>query len=242
MIPIEDNQNNENNPNVVKDKAKQIVKKMAKRIGRKLLVILLPITIVLVLISAITWFVFMDEGTWNDKEKGNPSTYTKNVKISPTDGITTDKMEIIKKALSALGYTDERIEEMDEAEIIKILQLSQKLNRVITKIDDCTVGELLWCVNNEYSKYLKKPEDLEYLLNAEVVTQYPNIDGLSDDKLNGIIKFARLGDNSDINGDGVVNIYDIVDIESIRNRADIVNIQDAKEKNRKLKEEINNRN
>ena len=54
MIPIEDNQNNENNPNVVKDKAKQIVKKMAKRIGRKLLVILLPITIVLVLISAIT--------------------------------------------------------------------------------------------------------------------------------------------------------------------------------------------
>ncbi len=239
MIPIEDNQNNENNPNVVKDKAKQIVKKMAKRIGRKLLVILLPITIVLVLISAITWFVFMDEGTWNDKEKGNPSTYTKNVKISPTDGITTDKMEIIKKALSALGYTDERIEEMDEAEIIKILQISQKLNRVVTKIDDCTVGELLWCVNNEYSKYLKKPEDLEYLLNAEVVTQYPNIDGLSDDKLNGIIKFARLGDNSDTNGDGVVNIYDIVDIESIRNRADIVNIQDAKEKNRKLKEEIN---
>ena len=239
MIPIEDNQNNENNPNVVKDKAKQIVKKMAKRVGRKLLVILLPITIVLVLISAITWFVFMDEGTWNDKEKGNPSTYTKNVKISPTDGITTDKMELIKKALSALGYTDERIEEMDEAEIIKILQLSQKLNRVITKIDDCTVGELLWCVNNEYSKYLKKPEDLEYLLNAEVVTQYPNIDGLSEDKLNGIIKFARLGDNSDTNGDGVVNIYDIVDIESIRNRADIVNMQDAKEKNRKLKEEIN---
>lgn len=52
----------------------------------------------------------------------------------------------------------------------------------------------MWCLNTTYSDYLDNPEQLEYLLNAELVTQYPYISSLasSDDKINGVIQFDRI--------------------------------------------------
>ena len=43
---------------------------------------------------------------------------------------------------------------------------------------------------NNVTKYLDKPEELEKLMNAEIITQYPKI-GNSDAKLDGIIEFER---------------------------------------------------
>ena len=97
---------------------------------------------------------------------------------------------------------------MTEAEMIEALGMSIKLGREITTIEECTVAEILWCLNTDYSKYLKKPEDLEYLLNAELITQYPKIDGIPSDKLNGIIQFARVTNLGDTNGDGIIDLND----------------------------------
>lgn len=44
--------------------------------------------------------------------------------------------------------------------------------------------------NNNIKNYLDKPEELEKLMNAEIVTQYPKV-GNEDAKLDGIIKFER---------------------------------------------------
>ena len=44
--------------------------------------------------------------------------------------------------------------------------------------------------NNNIKNYLDKPEELEKLMNAEIVTQYPKI-GNSDSDLDGIIQFER---------------------------------------------------
>ena len=80
---------------------------------------------------------------------------------------------------------------MTEERIIDIFDMEDKLDRTITSLDDCTQAEILWCLSSTYSRYLENPEQLEYLLNAELVTQYPKIDSLPSDKLNGIIEFER---------------------------------------------------
>ena len=43
---------------------------------------------------------------------------------------------------------------------------------------------------NSVEKYLDAPEELEKLMNAEIITQYPKI-GNSGAKLDGIIEFER---------------------------------------------------
>ena len=204
MSIIEEN----NDKNNIKDEAKELLKRVGKSILKKVVIIAMPFLVILIILAAITWFIFMDEGTWKDDERGNPSTYTNNVQLSTTEGITIDKLELVKKGLLAIGYTEERVNSMTEAEMIEALNMSVKLGRTITSINDCTVAEILWCINTDYSKYLKKPEDLEYLLNAELVTQYPKIDGIPAYKLNGIIQFARVTNLDDINGDGVIDLND----------------------------------
>ncbi len=201
-------ENNNQNENNMGNEVKERLKKIGFGILRSVLIIALPFIIILIILAAITWFIFMDEGTWDDDEKGNPSTYTNNVQLSTTDGITIDKLELVKQGLLSMGFTEDRVNSMTEAEMIEALKMSEKLGRTITSINDCTVAEILWCINTDYSKYLKSPEDLEYLLNAELVTQYPKIDGVSTDKLNGIIQFARITELDDTNGDGIIDLND----------------------------------
>ena len=66
----------------------------------------------------------------------------------------------------------------------------------VTSLNELTEAEILWCMDDVYSDYLKKPEELEKLLNAEIITQYPKMgDGATDangrKKLDGIIQFER---------------------------------------------------
>ena len=203
---MENNEDFENNGkrNEAKEKAKKVVKAIVKRISLKGILLIGLIIGIMILLSGAGWFIYDDMGTWYDDEEGRPALYTKNVNMKnpQTEGIVVDKDALKKQALLDAGYTEEQIEQMTEeekdAEIIRRYKMSEKLNRIITSLDDCTPAEILWCISPEYEKFMDKPENLEYLLNAELVTQYPYIDDLPEDKLNGVIKFYRYS-NGEVN-------------------------------------------
>ena len=184
-----------------KNIAKEIIKRIIFSIVKKIILISLPIIIILLLICVWCWYVLDQDGKWSKDEKGSPSMYTKNTVISGTDGITVDKNKLVENALMSMGYTQERIQNMSEQKKIEILQFGLKLGREISSFDECTEAEILWCTNSIYSKYLRTPEDLQMLLDAELITQYPKIDGLENDpsKLNGIIEFERYTTDPDTN-------------------------------------------
>ena len=174
-------------------------KGLSRMIIKKRLIRALPLIIILalILIALAYYKLTIDKGIWKNNEKGRPSEYTGSVKISAdTDdaGISIDKDEIIKKALKDLGYKDEDIKKMKDEEIIEILKLSNKLGRTIKSLDDVSSAELMWCLNDLYSEKLTVDE-LEKLLNAEIITQYPKIKNKTDDDgnklLDGIIEFER---------------------------------------------------
>lgn len=175
------------------DRVKKI---LAQLINKKILIIVLVLILILMIILPSSYyFITINDGEWKNKEKGKPSTYTQNVK-TPTvengNSLTVDKESIVKQGLKDLDYTDEDIDQMTDEEIIKNLQINKKLNKnpKVTSLDEVTEAEILWCLNDVYSNYLKKPEELQKLLNAEIITQYPDF-GQADAKLNGIIKFER---------------------------------------------------
>ena len=78
------------------------------------------------------------------------------------------------KYKSYINIKDEDIKKMKDEEIIEILKLSNKLGRTIKSLDDVSSAELMWCLNDLYSEKLTVDE-LEKLLNAEIITQYPKI-------------------------------------------------------------------
>lgn len=195
MVNIADNENK----NLIMEQAKQTAKKVVKRIITfKVILALILIVAIIVLLSAIIWFFFKDSGVWGKEEKGRPNIYTDNVKMDPKEGIVIDKEAVIKQALLDMGFTEDEIAEMSEQEIISRFSLSQKLNRTITSLDECTATEILWCLSEEYSNFLDSPEQLEFLLKAELITQYPYIDGLDDSKTNGVIKFYRYSNTGEV--------------------------------------------
>lgn len=172
----------------------KIVMKMI--ISKKIIIMsLILVLLLVVLLPSSYYFITIDDGQWKDSELGNPSTYTNNVKTSNVDNggvLSVDKDSIIKEGLKNLKYTDEEIEQMTDEQIIKKLQINKKLkkNPKVTSLDEVTEAEILWCLNDVYSHYLKKPEELEKLLKAEIITQYPDF-GQANTDMNGIIKFER---------------------------------------------------
>ena len=164
---------------------------------RPILIVILIIAIILIILVVSVWYILDEDGKWKDEEVGRPSTYTGNVNISSSSGITVNRQQILIQALIDKGYTQEQIDNMTDAEIIQMLQMNEKLNRNVANLNDCTEAEIMWCLSDTYAKYLSKPEELEYLLNAEIVTQYPKIDALNNDGINGIIQFTRVGKDDD---------------------------------------------
>ena len=175
------------------------IKKIVISFLKQVLIIALIILLPLILLTAFVKEIFNQDSTWDDKESGKPSSYTNNVGISESEGIVIDKEKIVKEELLKRGYTEDEINNMTEEFIIDIFDMVDKLGRNIKSLNDCTQAEILWCLSDEYSKYLEKPEQLEYLLNAELITQYPKIKGLSSDKLNGLIEFERFTTDENTN-------------------------------------------
>lgn len=187
-----DKKSNEKNNNLSTNKVKEEIKKILIKAGMKIAIIILPLAfLILFLIGALGWLVHREEGTWKDDEKGRPSTYTKTAQVSGNEGINVNKEDLINQALKDMKYTEEEIANLTEQEIIEIFDVQNKLGKTITSIDQLTHAEILWCTNEIYSKYLENPEDLQKLLDAELITQYPKIDGLAEEKLNGIVEFVR---------------------------------------------------
>ena len=160
-----------------------------------ILIIAIVILAAIVICSLLYYFLTLKETIWDEDEKGRPSEYTNNVKISndiDEGGITIDKDKLINDALKDLGYKEEDIKKFKDKEIIEKLGLEKKLKKDISSLDDVTAAELMWCTNNIYSKYLSKVDELEKLLNAEIITQYPKIKNNKDKNvLDGIIEFER---------------------------------------------------
>ena len=183
------------------DKFKKMVKKTIKTIKKllgPLLKIILLIAIIVAILGAAGYYIFLDEGVWDEskKEKGRPSTAIKTAKMTPDTGITMNLENVVREGLKSLNYSDEKIEELLEEEhdkdILDIFEIRKKLRKpLLDTWRELSEAELLWCISPEYEKYIENPEKLDYLMKAELVTQYPKIDGLSSDKLNGVVEFKR---------------------------------------------------
>lgn len=190
-------------PNV-KKKIKNVLKSVFK--AKKLLIVII-IILVLIFISAMDYFKVINDGEeWqtndNDEKRGS-TRYESNVSPTVYDdgsggGLKVDKNALIKDALIDRKFSEDKISGMTDEEIIDVLKINKKLKKKpkVTSLDELTEAEILWCMNDVYSDYLKKPEELEKLLNAEIITQYPKMgDGATDangkKKLDGIIQFER---------------------------------------------------
>lgn len=190
-------------PNV-KKKIKNVLKAVFK--VKKLLIVII-IILVLIFISAIDYFKVKNDGLeWqtndNDEKRGS-TRYESNVSPTVYDdgsggGLKVDKNALIKDALIDRKFSEDKISGMTDEEIIDVLKINKKLKKKtkVTSLNELTEAEILWCMDDVYSDYLKKPEELEKLLNAEIITQYPKMgDGATDangkKKLDGIIQFER---------------------------------------------------
>ena len=172
------------------EKFKKILKSIFS--FKLIILVIVIVLIIFIILSSGFYFITIDDGEWEDAELGNPSSYTEHVSVSGETGLTVSKSDLKTTALKGLKYTDEQIASMSDEEVIEKLQINRKLkkNPKVKSLDEVTQAELLWCMNDVYSKYLDKPEELEKLLNAEIITQYPDL-GDAEGKLNGIIKFER---------------------------------------------------
>ncbi len=172
------------------EKFKKILKSIFS--FKLIILVIVIVLIIFIILSSGFYFITIDDGEWEDAEFGNPSSYTEHVSVSGETGLAVSKSDLKTTALKGLKYTDEQIASMSDEEVIEKLQINRKLKKSpkVKSLDEVTQAELLWCMNDVYSKYLDKPEELEKLLNAEIITQYPDL-GDAEGKLNGIIKFER---------------------------------------------------
>lgn len=197
----------------MKDKVKSITMSIITSVPMKFVGIFLCILLIL---SFCFYGIKYDDGVFEENEKGNPTSYTENVKTpsaGDTGGLTIDRDKIIKNGLDSSYYTDDKIANMSDKDIIDKFKISKKLRRTVNSLDEISDAELLWCTNDVYSKYLDKPEELERMLNAEIITQYPDM-GQAGGKLNGIIKFQRHKE------DGSSEFLTYIDLNTFSNYVD----------------------
>lgn len=181
------------------------------------IIIVLIIFLILLFLSACFYYITIEDAVWYKKvfqiedEDGWVATKERNetevakisinakinyAKAQYSEAIWSDIIDvcsnfeyIIDDALDNKGYDVEKFANIEEK--IEKLGLESKLD-----LNNCTLAELLWESNDVFKKYLKNAEELEHLINAELVTQYPDIDGETVEQsglLDGIIKFCRPG-------------------------------------------------
>lgn len=182
-----------------------MTRKLIFEILKKVLIILLPIIIIVVIVVVGGGYILtIIDGTW-DRNENSPRSY-KNSTTVTKDGIETDVISILEDALRNKGYSDSDIEKIKkdlensgysgeelEKNFIKEAINLLGLEDVFKDVENINVIELVWELNKEvYEKYLDKYEQLEYLMNAELVTQMPYLENLKNtNKLNGRIFFDR---------------------------------------------------
>lgn len=131
-------------------------------------IILIIFTLILILIAASLWFITLDDGTYKEGDMGNvpyaASTYIKSIKF------TEDGIKFI------YTHTDEKT-----GELLSETKTSSEMALI--------VWDEMYKSGTTVGNYLDSVEELEELMNAEVITQYPKLD--KNVELNGTIEFER---------------------------------------------------
>lgn len=152
------------------DSFKNLMKTFAKKLLKsKIVMIGLPLILMLVIIlSAAVYYITLDDATYKDGSMSNTpyaaSTYMKSIKFTE-DGI-----------IFLYKYTDEVTGEEKEEEKTSE-EMAQILWEEMIK-EGSTVGN-----------YLDSVDELQKLMNAEIITQYPKLNKSVD--LNGTVEFER---------------------------------------------------
>lgn len=181
----------------MKDNVKQIIKKMLY----KVLIIALPVIIVVTIIVVGGMYILtIDDGVW-DSNENSPRTYKNNVKITG-NGIEVDINNVLDEALINAGYSSEDISKIKtdlEGQGYsgtsledKIIEKKLELLEINTYLRKSDVTQIIWELNKDlYLKYqIDDYKKLEYLMNAEIVTQMPHI-GRATNNVDGQVYFDR---------------------------------------------------
>ena len=157
---------------------------------RKRIIQALIVLIFLILLAAAIYFITLDDGTYKDEDMSSTpyaaSTYTSSMKFTENGIIFVYKHKD--------ETTDQEVEEeKTSSEMAQILW--DEMIKAGSKVEN----------------YLSSVEELEKLMNAEIITQYPKIQGLSENKLNGTIEFERH------KSDGTSYMLEYVNAETFNN-------------------------
>jgi len=87
------------------------------------------------------------------------------------------------------GYSKAEIDQMNEQDFKNNLKINGGSDLYIST-------RIVWKSNDVYHYYLKTVTQLEKLICAELITQYPKMDPEKIEGLNGIVKFMRVGRTS----------------------------------------------
>lgn len=174
------------------------VLRFLKRYHKKIILALIVVAFIILLAASI-YFITLDDGTYKEGDMSSTpyaaSVYTKDVKF------TEDGIVFLYK------HTDETTgEEIEE----------EKTSSEMAQI----VWDEMIKAGSTVENYLSSVEELEKLMNAEIITQYPKLN--RDVDLNGTIEFERH------NTDGTSYMLEYIDIDTFNqyienNNTNIVN-------------------
>lgn len=144
-------------------------KKLQKLLKAKLmkykLIVLIVIVIIVILLASFVYFITLDDGTYKEGDISN----------------TVYVAEIYKKDVR---FTENGIKFFYKNE--ETGQEEEKTSKEMAEM----MWDSMWKLGSNIEHYLDKYEELEKLINAELITQYPKITNKEVD-LNGTIEFER---------------------------------------------------
>ena len=181
--------------------AKNSIKKVIKSTAKLLLPWILIIFTIIVMLGA---FLYVIDGDAFEKGSSSSKSYQSSTQIK--DGkVEVNKDNIINNALIEKGYTQEEINNMTDDEKKSRLGLND------INLNDASAATLMWELYKDiYSQYLSSAEELAKLMNAEIITQYPDTRANPNEKIDwdnmdmtsntiqGIVKLKRKKDNSEL--------------------------------------------
>ena len=121
----------------------------------KIFIPIIVVIIIVIILSSAVMYITLDDGTYKEGDMGNvpyaASTYIKSIKF------TEDGIKFI------YTHTDEKT-----GELLSETKTSSEMAQI--------VWDEMYKSGTTVGNYLDSVEELEELMNAEVITQYPKLD------------------------------------------------------------------
>ncbi len=161
---------NQDNTKSITNDLKKILKKLMKILIKKhFIIVLVVVILVIILLSSFIMVVKLDDGKYYEGESEEEK--AKNVPYTVS--------EYLKNV--TFSGTEGIIAKDSQGNNISVDEIWNNL------VDN----------ESDIKNYLSNSEDLKKLIEAEVITQYPKIEGLNSDYLNGSITFKRHTSNGE---------------------------------------------